>query len=229
VVSKACHSVVRKHNHQLVSSRCYAQHVPNTDELIGQNVARYRGDLSQRELATRMRELGWKWSHLTVASVERGERPLRLAEAQDLARVLETQVYSFTSDPDRSLLIEYIREVARAEKGVLEAFENLTRRQFALAELASVHADSFDGIEREWVEMRLDRAVESELPGIRLRLLAELETNAAVDVAVAGDAADEVAAYVSEQRDKLFEGEYVKYLMKMWGTPDGKYPTAPER
>jgi transcriptional regulator with XRE-family HTH domain len=38
-------------------------------------------DLTQDELATRMRERGYKWSKATVWAVESGERPLKLAEA----------------------------------------------------------------------------------------------------------------------------------------------------
>lgn len=51
-----------------------------------------RGELSQSALADRMRERGWKWSQATVWSVEQGERPLRLAEAVDLAEVLGGRV-----------------------------------------------------------------------------------------------------------------------------------------
>jgi hypothetical protein len=47
-----------------------------------------------------MRERGWKWSQATVWSVERGDRPLRLAEAEDLAGVLGVSSASdFTPEP----------------------------------------------------------------------------------------------------------------------------------
>lgn len=59
-----------------------------TDQWIGQNVARLRGDRAQRDVADAMRARGWKWSQTTVWKVESGERALRLAEAIDLEEVL---------------------------------------------------------------------------------------------------------------------------------------------
>ncbi|WP_157156247.1 helix-turn-helix domain-containing protein [Diaminobutyricimonas sp. LJ205] len=61
----------------------------NRDELIGKNLQNLRGDMSQKELADKMRALGWKWSQATVWSIEKGERPLRLAEADALFDVLK--------------------------------------------------------------------------------------------------------------------------------------------
>jgi len=63
-----------------------------TDEEIGENVVRARGGLSQKDLASLMRKRGWKWSQATVWSIEKGERPLRLAEADELAHILEVDV-----------------------------------------------------------------------------------------------------------------------------------------
>ncbi|MBX9243428.1 helix-turn-helix transcriptional regulator [Actinotalea ferrariae] len=62
------------------------------DKAIGENVVRLRGPLSQAALADAMRARGWKWSQATVWSVEQGERPLRLAEAVDLAGLLECEI-----------------------------------------------------------------------------------------------------------------------------------------
>lgn len=55
---------------------------------IGRNLAHYRGDMSQRELANKVREYGPRWTHLTVASVEKGERPLRADEVVVLLDLL---------------------------------------------------------------------------------------------------------------------------------------------
>src|SRR5688572_30629402 len=60
-----------------------------SDETIGANIQRFRGSISQKEMAARMRDAGWKWSQATVWSVEKGERPLRLAEAVDLGDILQ--------------------------------------------------------------------------------------------------------------------------------------------
>lgn len=59
---------------------------PTTDELIGQAVRVLRHHRSQRQLAAAMQARGWPaWSQATQWSVETGQRPLRLAEAVDLA------------------------------------------------------------------------------------------------------------------------------------------------
>lgn len=67
----------------------YRDVVANIDERIGKNLARYRGEMSQRELANRVRAAGLKWTHLTVASIERGERPLRASESVLLMQLLD--------------------------------------------------------------------------------------------------------------------------------------------
>jgi transcriptional regulator with XRE-family HTH domain len=63
--------------------------VEDRDKTIGQNLLRLRGERSQKELADAMRARGFKWSQATVWSIEKGERPLRLAEAEALGTVLD--------------------------------------------------------------------------------------------------------------------------------------------
>jgi transcriptional regulator with XRE-family HTH domain len=75
----------------------YILFMPVSDELIGRNLARMRGDMSQKELAARMKERGWKWSQATVWAIEKGERPLRLAESEDIKAVLGT-LWSLTME-----------------------------------------------------------------------------------------------------------------------------------
>ncbi|WP_294981724.1 helix-turn-helix domain-containing protein [uncultured Microbacterium sp.] len=81
------------------------------DELIGRNLARLRmnsspaeevggaREWSQTELANRMRELGHKWTQPTVVAVEKGERPLRMSEAIDAARILGVDLYDLVKYP----------------------------------------------------------------------------------------------------------------------------------
>ena len=54
------------------------------DVQAGENLAILRGDMTQSALAAKMRERGWKWSQATVWAIERGDRPLRIAEAVDV-------------------------------------------------------------------------------------------------------------------------------------------------
>ena len=63
-----------------------------TDEHIGQAVASLRHPRTQQSVADAMRDRGHKWSQATMWSIEKGERPLRLTEALDLAEVLDATV-----------------------------------------------------------------------------------------------------------------------------------------
>lgn len=64
------------------------------DATIGAAIAHLRSaaGMSQQDLSERMRDLGWKWLQPTVWSIEKGKRPLRLAESVDLAGILETPI-----------------------------------------------------------------------------------------------------------------------------------------
>lgn len=66
--------------------------VTERDRQLGQALADFRGDMSQQQLADRMRQYGWKWSQATVWAVEKGDRPLRLFEAKDVAAILGVQL-----------------------------------------------------------------------------------------------------------------------------------------
>lgn len=67
----------------------------NADLRIGANVNMLRGDMSQAALASAMREMGWKWTQPTVAAIEKGERPLKLAEAVQLSQILGADLQQF--------------------------------------------------------------------------------------------------------------------------------------
>lgn len=67
---------------------------------IGTNLLNYRGDMSQTELAGIMRGLGFKWSQATVWAIEKGERSLRLEEAEAVARCLGIAVQDLLREDD---------------------------------------------------------------------------------------------------------------------------------
>lgn len=67
-----------------------------TDEQIGRNLITLRESMSQKELAERMRKLGFKWSQATVWSIEKGERPLRLTESEALGSIFGIHARSLT-------------------------------------------------------------------------------------------------------------------------------------
>ncbi|MUN55319.1 hypothetical protein GMA10_08880 [Kocuria koreensis] len=70
-----------------------------TDPLIGENLARLRGEISQKTLAKEMSDRGFKWASSTVFNIEHGERSLRLVEALELAKLLKVELSDFFDIP----------------------------------------------------------------------------------------------------------------------------------
>lgn len=62
------------------------------EKTIGENLRKLRGNISQEELAGRMRTLGYPWTKMTVYNVEKGERQLRLSEAKAALIALDANV-----------------------------------------------------------------------------------------------------------------------------------------
>ncbi|MEV4689448.1 helix-turn-helix domain-containing protein [Microbacterium sp. LWH3-1.2] len=133
-----------------------------TDEQIGTNLTRIRNGMSQKDLAEAMRARGFKWSQATVWSVEKGERPLRLTEAEGLGVVLRI-------NPD--LLLATPQELDLHAEVV--DFANLLDE---IAELAGVAFDA---------QLRLARAIddrpESEWPKDSLTIVTRSAIDAALD------------------------------------------------
>jgi transcriptional regulator with XRE-family HTH domain len=71
-------------------------------QVLAGNVAatRSRMRINQRDLAERMRELGWKkWSKQTVSELEAGNRAIRAEELLALSIALDTTVRALTTAP----------------------------------------------------------------------------------------------------------------------------------
>lgn len=104
------------------------------DAQIGRNLARLRGDMSQKELAGAMRDRGHKWSQATVWNVERGERPLRLTEATALGEILELlSVYSITAPEGQFAFRALATKVATSQNDLVEAARTVLKLQRELA------------------------------------------------------------------------------------------------
>lgn len=116
-----------------------------TDDQIGKNLTRLRGEMSQAELAERMRERGYKWSQATVWSVEKGERPLRLTEAEDIAAVLGVFASRLTDSDEISQLELLQHEVARANRELVAAIEKFHECQVQLMMTAELSAAALEG------------------------------------------------------------------------------------
>lgn len=93
------------------------------------NVARLRGERSQKGVADAMRERGWKWSQATVWAIEKGERPLRLVEADDLATVLGVHLHNLLQVSDvaevDSEVRTHVETVVREYEGAIHALTSL--------------------------------------------------------------------------------------------------------
>lgn len=91
------------------------------NQQIGKNLERLRNGMSQEALAKNMREFGHKWSKATVWAVERGDRPLKLTEANDLLRI-----FGRDSNRDMALLLRDSRN-AEVSEAISEARNRLQR------------------------------------------------------------------------------------------------------
>lgn len=60
--------------------------------------------MTQTALANAMKDLGHKWSQPTVVAIEKGERPLRLSEARDIAVVLGIEIADLIKSPTTAQL-----------------------------------------------------------------------------------------------------------------------------
>jgi|SRR5450631_1170140 len=103
------------------------------DRQIGRTMAILRGDKTQQAVADEMRRRGWRWSQATVWSVEKGDRALRLAEAEDLAAVLDTtSVHSFLTEPVGAHIQQGVRRVSNAYRAIVESVWECLDAQDAL-------------------------------------------------------------------------------------------------
>ncbi|OIH95096.1 hypothetical protein BIU90_02860 [Curtobacterium sp. MCBA15_001] len=89
--------------------------------------------MSQRALADAMTERGWKWSHVTVGSVERGDRPLRAAEAIGVAEILEVEVVDLVNAREASQMREATQKLLAQYHRLRHAVSDwdLVRREYA--------------------------------------------------------------------------------------------------
>jgi len=111
-----------------------------------------RGDRTQQAVADEMRRRGWRWSQATVWSVEKGDRPLRLAEAEDLATVLGTpSVHAFLTEPMGARIQQGARRASNAYQAIVESVWECLDAQDAL-KVQLKHAQE-DGHELSEIEV----------------------------------------------------------------------------
>lgn len=103
------------------------------DTHIGKNLAAHRGVRSQTELARAMRNRGWKWSQSTVWAIEKGDRPIKLAEAVDLADELRVRIGDLVQQPEKAAATHevtyYAREVVSHGNQVIKTLVEFGRKR----------------------------------------------------------------------------------------------------
>ncbi|GAA3654422.1 helix-turn-helix domain-containing protein [Microbacterium marinilacus] len=123
-----------------------------SDAEIGANLKRLRGAMSQTELARLMAKRGHRWSQPTVVAVERGERPIRLTEAEDVGQILDSGIFLLLSDGNKLGLTMRYRKVSDVE----DRFGNLVQEIFDAQKSLAIGADG--RIDDELREMGLRRS-----------------------------------------------------------------------
>ena len=127
--------------------------------------------MTQQAMANAMRERGWKWSQATVWSVDTGERPLRLAEAKDLAEVLGVDVTALLYDGATAvemLVHKADRELGDRHVALAVALDNFLQALRTFKEgvsSAGLPADAWSGktLGALWLDMTEREVVESLL------------------------------------------------------------------
>lgn len=111
------------------------------DKSIGENVARLRGDRSQQLVADEMRSRGYDWSQATVWSVEKGRRPLRFAEAAQLADILDVTVTDLLPEEKFRGRRDLMRALGDLAKSKSQLYENAARYTVQRAEAQRLLAE----------------------------------------------------------------------------------------
>lgn len=134
------------------------------DEQIGRNLASMRGDMSQKDLADEMRKRGFKWSQATVWSIEKGERPLRLAEAESVADIVVRPLDVLLARDGEASVHAATRVVNGRYKKILEAMESYDEGRAHLAMALDAIPDSEKSgllrVATDWVTATVDQALE---------------------------------------------------------------------
>lgn len=120
------------------------------DKVIGNNLRILRGNMSQEELANKMRDSGFKWSKATVWSVEQGQRPLRLTEARAVLICLN-QTSMFAMDELLSVstlaaISMYQESINTAVDGIIELLDRISLLRVNLAGNADQAIESEEGL-----------------------------------------------------------------------------------
>lgn len=120
------------------------------DKVVGNNLRILRGNMSQEELANKMRDSGFKWSKATVWSVEQGQRPLRLTEARAALTCLNQNsmfaLNKLVSISTLAAITMYRESIETAVDEIIEALDHISLLRVNLALNADQAIESEEGL-----------------------------------------------------------------------------------
>lgn len=158
---------------------------------------------SQSELARRMVEAGWpKYTQMTVSRTEKGERPIRLNEAESLANVFGVDLYNLWLPRQ---LRRYSASTEKVSRLAAELEKLISRYIDAQFELASI-ADNID-------------LAEDEVSTVAAELMATPE---AIAAKVRADAARNFAKVVEEVKGTYKSARERDAEIRFWQAPGSK-------
>ena len=107
----------------------------DTDRTIGRSIARHRQKQgwTQQQLADQMRKRGWPWTQQMVGKIEKGLRPVRFAEAGELAALMRVTTQDLLLSP----LDAAVREVRIQRAQARTVLERTKERAHVLEALSA--------------------------------------------------------------------------------------------
>lgn len=169
-----------------------------SDQQIGKNLARQRGNMSQKDLADRIRALDperFKWAPATVWNVEEGKRPLRLGEAEALAEILGCDVSDLLSRSDTQLPKSLFKMFAETVES-----DEISRATNVLAQRMILTAQAADELRERGVEI-------SESDDKRIRVVTQHRSPGHMTMGA------EIAARALVTRENIPRGHYVQQTL----------------
>jgi|GEM_PF-1258091 Helix-turn-helix. len=173
---------------------------------------------SQSELARRMVEAGWpKYTQMTVSRTEKGDRPIRLNEAESLANVFGVDLYNLWLPRQLRRYSVTSERVFRLAAELEKHIDSYIKAQFELASIA----DSVDLAEDEVSLVAAQLMDTPEAIAARVRASADRDFERLVEQAKAPNkSAREVAA-----EERFWDApESERRLLNLFGDLNGKHP-----
>lgn len=191
------------------------------DKEIGETLIVLRGERSQKEVATLMKNRGWKWSQATVWSVEQGERALRLGEAVDLASIFGVSVIHLTGTSRLARVVTRQKDVGLKFAVLRDALLAYRDAQYRLAIAADAAVRAGD--ELPFAGMPVEELIRANLEDVVQKVRIEIDVTKeknerlrAAQARIRGEAFDEKFPDAPRLRPEMpHPSPYVDIFLRM--------------